>query len=228
MKNSGLTVVELTVSMAIATAIVVGVVPLLIHILISNTHTSVESLLQVKAQNAFSTISSHMSRSQKLLTTPDISNTDPPAPSGGWQGSHTTLVLRQVATTNAVQNDSREPVFTGVGNTSDCSVQRNPVLINQVIYKHESSLYLRTIVPEIATCDSATIAQTTSCLTCTDKPKDIMLASNVESITISYIPSTNPDDGPDANTQIASVSLTMRNNNVTTTANYSFRLLAGQ
>lgn len=226
-KASGITIVEVVVAIGLASIVAIGLMPLLLHTLTGSTQASVEASLQHKANSALSTVSLNIARSQSLLSTPDHSNTTPPA-TEGWTASSSTLITRQVATTRAPQDSSRQPVYTGTGGTNNCTTERNPVFINQVYYVHNNTLYQRTIVPSLAgTCNNVSIHQKTTCLTCT--VKDVPLANHVNSFSVTYEPESPDPDNPYDGTEMVRMSLELESSTYRHTSHHVARLmLAGK
>lgn len=224
-QSSGVTIVEVVVAITLSTVVAIGLMPLLLHTFTGNTRASAEASLQHSADSALSVVSTNIARSQRFLTTPDHSNTTSPAPSG-WTGSDSVLIIRQAATTAAPQNPSRQPVYTGAGGTNNCTTVRTPVFINLVYYLHDRTLYQRTITPTLyGTCSNVGIFQKTSCLNCSDKPKDIALTKNVSDFSISYQPEDSESDDRYNSTDLVHITLEMENNSYQHTSQLSARLL---
>lgn len=224
-KVHGITVVEVVVAITIATIVAIGLLPLLLHTLLGNTKASVESSLQHRANAALSTVSATIARSQKILTTPDYSDTAAPATSG-WTGSNSILILRQAATDRAPQNSSREPIYTGTGGTNDCTSERTPVFVNVVYYVHDKTLYQRTLAPTLSgTCGDIPIFQKTSCLTCSDKPKDTAITNDVAAFTIAYRPEETGVEDKYKTTDLVRLSLALENDSYSHTSYLAARLL---
>lgn len=229
MKQAGLTIVEVTVAIGLALIVTVGLLPLFFHMFAGGAQTTAEASMQEQSDQALSIITSQVARSKEIVVETYPVDTQEPA-GAGWVGSDSVLILQQIATTLAPQNPNRKPVsYNPLPGWFTCDTFNLPIYAYYVYYTHEGVLYQRTVgstIPTSNLCDGATtMHQQTSCLTCSDKPKDIILARNVESFSINYTPEDPGETNPYANTDIVRMSLTLKTDNYKYTSTTSARLL---
>lgn len=209
--------------------VTLGLLPLFFNLITSGVQTATEASMQQQGNEALSIITNQVARSKSIVSTTYPVDTELPAPSSGWSGSDSVLVLEQIATTLAPQNPNRKPVSYAPLVFFGCSLLKLDVNVYYVYYIHERILYQRTVsmtVPEGSFCDGATsVHQKTSCLTCSDKPKDVILARNVESFTIGYTPEDTGVTNPYVSTDVIRMSLTLKTDNYQYTSTSSARLL---
>lgn len=228
MKQAGLTIVEVTVAIGLAVIVTVGLLPLFFHMFAGGAQTTAEASMQEQGDQALSIITDQVARSREITATTNPVDTQEPA-GAGWAGSDSVLILKQTATTLAPQNPNRKPVLRDLsGGFMACAWQNVPVDIHYVFYIHDNVLYQRTVgtnIPASWFCFGATPYQQTSCLTCSDKPKDVILARNVDAFSIDYTPEDPGETNPYANTDVVRLSLRLKTENYQYTSTTSARLL---
>lgn len=209
-KQSGFTVSELIVAIAIATILMIGIITILVNLAGSGASV-IRTTEQIRTnQNTISDIQADMPITARFLATPtltDPSASESPLSGNGWKiyGSNENsriLILQTYATTRATQDPDRKIVYFDDG-AGGCPVGRTPVMNNIIYFVKDTTLYRRLLrepasSPSAAYCAGQTIAQQQTCTTpntsvnptCTTR--DVVVAKNIRRFSVQYY--TQPTD----------------------------------
>lgn len=194
-KNSGITLVEVAVAIALFLLITLSLAPSLLHL----ASAQYKQLLYAKryhdVSQAVITLQHDLARANKFLRapTPFLHDTETPASSNGWHfvgsgDTNRTLILSLVATTEPEQSISRRPSYIA-STHENCRVDiKEPLTYNAVYYLYNNNLYRRTLIKTPANmrhCD--TVSQKASNLTGNGgQKKDVVVLQDIRNLRIAY------------------------------------------
>ncbi len=198
LNQSGLTLVELMLSLTVVSILAIVVMNFMVNWLQQHSITQARSELLTSAQDSLDLISDSI----RLSSAADQNNRwqDPNAPSApanqlSWQSTSTTLVLA-----SAVENTAGDILFSDPANYTS---HKN----NQIFFVQNGTLYRRMLASPVASNKSKTSCPanlaTSSC------PADRRLAQNVSSFEVKYFNSENAEVQP-TNARSIQLFITLR------------------
>lgn len=208
--QKGLTIVELVVSMAISSIVMLGIVPLVLFFFSSFSSNLAELKLDNEINSASLSIERDILHSKAFLeksifgdssTLNGVSHWSSDGYKGGGDDSRS-LFLRMPSTTANKQNESRELVYNNLyGNCGKPNA--TPVYYETIYYVKDKKLYKRTVTPypkDQKFCFDKKVYQANTCTTGTGSNcygRDIEIMDNVSSFSIDYY------DSPSSKTPIS-------------------------
>lgn len=194
--NTGFTIPELLVAMAMSAIVLIGLVSLVIGLVNTNA-TTIELSKQVnEVQSGIGSLRTDVGLSQRFLMTSSI--TDTPPTGGAWDfrgGSATnrTLILNVQASSSNPLDSTRQPTYLQAGG---CPIGTSPAYNNIIYFVSSGTLFRRIIVQPPAAnlyCAGQSNAQVRTCSNpggggspSNCREKDVAIIQNVTNFSIDY------------------------------------------
>lgn len=170
-RDTGMTLVEVILTVAIISAVLVGMVSLYVYLMDTGNSSRIRVQTAADTQRALAIIEKDITFAKAFNETNAMVADSQKlgaggSPTGGWDfrgdGTARALILTNYATTLNPLNSARQPVFLNTAATPCSSPYRTETLNYSTVYFVESgTLYRRLLVPQgVAVCDAPYQKQT--------------------------------------------------------------------
>lgn len=193
-KMSGFTIVEVSVSLVVATALVVGFMAFFGVLLVNSLGSVDEAKGAKQLQDALSGIQEGAMLAQQFERSTEIDGfSGGHGPSGHIAGAGPaarSIIMRLPATTADYKDPGRDAIYTSIDTSHNCpgNTPRRQVNVLYQYYLENSTLYRRTLVPNplpTNICDDVTIYQKQTGAG-GSAPQDVRIAQGITSMRVVY------------------------------------------